>query len=209
MYEPIIMHLGTGCMARYNLEHESVPRNYITDVITPLWQQYEPWATNEEIRQTVSKKPGRMIDLALDMHGNVCGFYIFRIFQYGSWKVMFRGNAISVANIRAGVQSLKSAVKQYSPDRIIAFTSQERVYALLSHFGQILPSKNSSLSKQEWLLLSKLAGRAYTVDPHTLLVCSFYNGQHTRQGDPVGDECVHYMFSQLGYRDAYALIVRC
>ncbi len=209
-YKSLVMRHSGIYVVRYNLEHTSAPHNLITDTITPLWKKYEPWATYNDVSQTVTRKTGRVIDIAYDETGDVMGVYIFRIFQYGLWRIMFRGNSYSSLSIRGvGSSLLRLTLKQYYPDKLITFTSQDRVYAFLSYFGEILPTMNKSPDGEELRLLSQLAGRSCKVDERTLIVKDFYYDKHVAQGSAVRNKYVHDLFTKLGRRDAYALIVRC
>lgn len=206
----LIARYGDVKSVRYSLDNDLVNRSLIAEMITPIWQRYEPWATYDDLYQTIVRKDGRMIDILFDVDGGILGFYIFRVFQYKSWRVMFRGNTFISTNARGiGALLLKSAIKYYSPDKIITFTSEERVYALLSHFGEILPALNKQPSIDEWQLLSKLAGNAHQLNKDTLIVRDFYKHKHERQGGAVKNVYVSKLFSNLGKNDAYALLVRC
>ncbi len=210
MCESLVGYYNGIKVVRYNLEQNFAPYNFITDTIKPLWQKYEPWATHDDVYQTVTRKVGRKIDILYDINGNVLGFYIFRIFRYGPWNVMFRGNSFISTRIRGiGVSLLNSAIKNYNPDRLVTFTSQERVYAFLSHFGEILPALNKKPSITEWHLLSRLAGSIHEVNKDTLAVCDFYPHKHEQQGDAVKNEYISNLFATLGDKDAYAVMVRC
>ncbi|KXJ97899.1 MAG: hypothetical protein UZ19_OD1000963 [Parcubacteria bacterium OLB19] len=210
MCESLVAFYKGVKVLRYDLENDLSNRNLITEMIIPIWQKYEPWTTYNDVYQTVSRKVGRTIDILFDEDGAVLGFYIFRVFKYGSWKVMFRGNTFISSSIRGiGVLLLKSAIKHYSPDKIVTFTSEERIYALLNHFGEIVPALNKKISLDEWQLLSKLAGSTYELDKDTLMVRDFYQYKHQRQGNFVKSEYVRSLFGALGKKDAYALLVRC
>ncbi|MBP9842506.1 MAG: hypothetical protein KBC62_00720 [Candidatus Pacebacteria bacterium] len=122
---------------------------------------------------------------------------------------MFRGNSYSDANVRGvGAALLKSTVRQYHPDKIVTFTSEERVYGFLSYFGDILPAFNKRLEPEEMELMSRLAGCKHTIEADTMIVKNFYQEQHIKQGGIVRDKNISNLFSKLNYRDAFALLIR-
>ena len=210
MKVPTQIQIGSNRVVRFNLENDSAPRGYIAESIKILWRKYEPWASGAEIYQTISKKTGRVVDLVYDASGNVSGFYIFRVFRHKSWRVMFRGNSYSDDNVKGiGAPLFKLILKQYEPDRIVTFTPQMRACAFLSYFGELVPSKRTRVTKCELEILSQLAGPTHHIDPDTLIVRDFYRESHDSQGNPVRDEKIKNMFSLLGKRDAYAIVLRC
>lgn len=194
---------------RYNLEQVSGIDNIIANLIISLWQEYEPWATIDDLRNNLVNKRGRSIDIAYDLKGDVVGFYIFRVFHYNSWRVMFRGNSFSSKKIRGvGKPLFDLTLKQFNPDVLISFTNQERVYKFLSFYGDILPFPDKKLRDEEFALLSQIAGKSYVINRDTLIIRDFYKDRHERQGVYVRDEITRNFFDVLSNKDAYALLVR-
>lgn len=188
----------------------AVPDNTTLTGIMNLWREYEPWATDDEIRQTVSVKPGRVLDLVYDEKNNLSGFYVFRMFEFNGWKVMFRGNSYSGLAVRGiGSELFRMTMKEYSPDRVVSFTPQVRAFTFLSHFGELLPSPSAKPTPAELKLVSTLAGKNHTVDAETLVVKNFYRSTHDQQGARPKSRTINSMFELLGKRDAFALILRC
>lgn len=192
---------------RYSLESEICPG--IIDSVTCLWQKYEPWATKNNVEQMLSKKSGRYLDIAYDNKtGEAVGFYVFRVFQYGPWQVMFRGSSFSLKKVRGiGAPFLKLIIKQFKPDRLVTFTNQERVYRLLSFYGEIFPNQTKNINDKEMKVLSQLAGRRHKIE-NSLIVRDFYSDKHKKQGRLVRDCGTQSIFSKLGKRDALAILVR-
>lgn len=208
-FEKPILQVNNINVIRYDLQYESESSDFVAHSIVNLWKEYEPWSTFNDIKNIVTIKPGRMIDIAYDQCGNVVGFYVFRIFQFDSLKIMFRGSSYSIINVRGiGVPLLNLTLKQFFPDRLVTFSNQERVYKLLSYFGEIFPDKDKSLDFKEMKLLSQLVGSKNQINEDSLLIKDFYNDKHLMQGNRVKDEYVRYLFSKLGKRDAYAILVR-
>jgi len=210
MYKPETISIGENRVLRYDLNQKSVPREMILNLITPLWQEYEKESNKEELISTISIKSGRNVDIVYDKHGLVCGFYIFRMFQFANWNVMFRGNSFSAPKIRGlGANLMKLSLKQLKPDIIATFTPQPRAYTFLKSFGVILPSNENRPLDDEIKILSLLAGEKYIIDPDTLLIKNFYQHSHKQGGRAVNIKSVNEIFSKLGPCDAYGVIVRC
>jgi hypothetical protein len=203
------IHIGSKLILRFNLENESAPREQLAKQIAPLWREYEPWASDKDIADTISSKQGRVIDVVYDAKGCVCGFYIFRVFQHVSQKVMFRGNSYSGTAKGTGAVLFQHILNEYKPDLVVAFTPQPRAFAFLSHFGELLPNADLKVTEEELTLLSRLAGAQHHINPETLIVSNFYRGPHVLQGNPLRDSDISEMFATLGERDAYALVLRC
>jgi len=209
MYTGETMYFGNNRVIRLDLEKEDAPRDLLFDSIKPLWLLYEPWATDVEIRRMITKKAGRKIDVVFDRNDSIRGFLIFRLFRHQSLKIMFRGNSYLHSDVRGlGAHLFNRTINQYRADRIVSFTQQERVYAFLSHFGETLPDYRKPASDCEYQLLTQLAGSKYIVDKNTLIVRNFYRHHQEPEGGPVRNERVRKIFSRLGSRDAFAIVVR-
>lgn len=203
------MRFGKDQVYRYDLEKDDAPREWLFMSIKPIWLLYEPWAEDSSIQQTIAKKAGRKIDVAIDEDGRICGFTIFRLLRHESLKIMFRGNSYFCRNVRGlGAALFRRTINQYKADRIVTFTQQERIYAFLGHFGKTLPTDGEYLSDSEYRLMCKLAGSSYTVDRETLIVQDFYHAAQAQEGGPVKNTRVRDLFTQLGERDAFAVVTR-
>lgn len=204
-----IMQFGSNRVHRFNLEKDDSAREWLFAAIKPVWLLYEPWADDSTIRQTIAKKAGRKIDVALDAEGQICGFTIFRLFRHETLKVMFRGNSYFCMSVRGlGAALLRRTINQYQADRMVTFTQQERIYAFMSHFGMTLPTEGERLSDVEYRLMCKLAGSGYEVDRETMAVRNFYHAAQAHEGGSVKKQHVRKLFSRLGERDAYAIVTR-
>lgn len=207
---PMKMNFGSVTVQRYDLESTDAPRNHLFRMMKPVWLRYEPWATDDDIFQTISQKVGRFIDVAYNRDNHMCGFSIFRAFEYRSRRIMFRGNSYFTHDIRGvGAPLMRKTMQQFKPDRIITFTPQLRVYAFWRHFGEILPAEGKRVSDPEFTLVSRLAGSEHPVDRDTLVVRNLYQQLQAQEGRPVQEKAVKQLFAQLTERDALAIVVRC
>lgn len=203
------MQFGSNWVHRYDLEDNNAPRDWLFKSIKPLWLLYEPWTDDTTVFQTITQKAGRKIDVVLDKNGRINGFAIFRLLRHESLKVMFRGNAYFHTDVRGlGTALFNRTLNQYRADRVVTFSQQERIYAFLSHFGETFPTNGEQIEDSEYRLMAKLAGSKHKVNKKTLIIRNFYQRAQAKEGGPVKNLRVRELFSQLGDRDAFAIVTR-